>query len=781
LSSECVACTLHEGAFNVCLGGRGSRTAPFMIVGGAPTPEDDLAGKVFTSKGGKLLIELLKEAGFKGEEVFLTNSVRCPETHDDYADGSVDACREHLAAEIRGVSPTAIIALGDIALQALCKTSGISGKRGKSLPLHATFDKPELEVWPVYHPAFILKNPNYRQVVIEDLRRVRNSFTAPENIPYTVNETIQGNPEFISFDIETDFDHTTKLGGNNVTQSAFSYRDLEGTIRSVVLSREPWGSPVQWCLAPSGSPVTLVTHNGWAFDLLRLGYPAIGRDTMCLAWLDDETQPKSLDALASRYCGAISWKSDKTALLGSEEFRHYNARDAYWTLRVHESLASRLGLRVRIADRIILPAFNALQACSKRGIYINQAKVDEFMAQFTAEKRDGIAELQEFVGDISPWCRNKKGELAYKKRTLLNPASPAQISQYFIKERIVTRYTDSGQLSSDAKALETAELPEGFREPLEKYRHASKMLSTYLEPLKKLGPDGRIHPEYYMFPRVFAGGKEGGGTASGRPTASDNALTLPREFKNAGLYNAPKGKILAEADYGSVEFRLCAWYAKAEAILENYRFDPDWDAHSWFARPFYNMDADAVVEKSKRQVAKSANFSLWFCGYWKTMQDYAAKLGIKLPEADCRRAYNTWHERVPEAKPWWASVKQFVQEHGYIETPTGRRRNFGKWEYIPRDMQEGVVREAVNMLSQSFSSDLTYLALANCHEQGLPINHTWYDAVYVELDEDADRPAFEAQMHDCMISKPLATLRDEFGVVLDVPLTIEVTYRSLGD
>jgi DNA polymerase-1 len=252
-------------------------------------------------------------------------------------------------------------------------------------------------------------------------------------------------------------------------------------------------------------------------------------------------------------------------------------------------------------------------------------------------------------------------------------------------------------------------------------------------------------------------------------------------MKRGGVYSAPRGKILAEADYGSIEFRLCAWYAKARGILDNYAQNPDWDAHSWFARPFYGMPEDAIVEKSKRQVAKSANFSLWYCGYWKTVQNYAAKERIKLSQEDCERAYATWHALIPEAAPWWQSVEAFVKEHGYIETPTGRRRNFGKWEHIPYDMRGDVQRESVNMLAQSFSGDITWLALANCHASGLPINHTWYDAVYFELDEfknEGQKTQFEETVRDCMVARPLATLREEFGVDLDVPLTIEISYKK---
>ena len=777
MSSDCKKCALHEGAINVCIGGLGKRTAPFLVVMQGPDSSEDLAGKLGSGRNTRLLIDLLKEAGFQGSEVRITSAVRCTTGYGRPKSEEINACKEYLRDEIHAVRPSAIVAVGDDSCNTLCRRSGVMSLRGKPLQLHAEFDLPSIEVWPVFSLGMLSKTPNYRGVIIEDLRRARNHALMPSSVHYVEGYGVTVPFGTISYDCETDYNYDTKTGGENVTQSSHSWRDDSGTIQTRVITVQPFGDVARHCRETGA---LLVTHNGWAFDLPKLGLGAVGRDTMCLAWLDDETQPKSLDALAAKYCGAVSWKQGKTAVLGTEEFRMYNARDVYYTLLLHEQLCLRLGDRVKIADRIILPAFIALQACSKRGIYVSQAKVREFTEKYTSEEADSLRTLQEYVGDIAPWCKNSKGVLAYKKPTKFNPSSPHQVSEWFTKEKIFTRFTDSGEYSSDAKALETADLPPGFRKPLETYRHAKKMLGTYLEPLTTLGEDGRLHPEYYQFPRVFAGGGEGGSTVSGRPTATLNVLTLPREMKRGGIYSAPRGSMLAEADYSGVEFRLCAWYARAKGILDNYAQNPEWDAHSWFARPFYGMPDDAVVEKSKRQVAKSANFSLWYCGYWKTMQEYAAKERIKLSQEDCERAYATWHALIPEAAPWWKSIEDFVKEHGYIETPTGRRRNFGKWEYVPKDMRGDVQREAVNMLAQSLSGDITYLALANCHEVGLPINHTWYDAIYFEIDKTTDKRGFEATVRECMITRPLQTLRDEFGVVLDVPLTVEISYREEG-
>lgn len=761
--------------------GLGRKNAPFLVVMPHPSKEEDVAGKLGSGKYTKILIELLKEAGFAGEDVRITTAVQCcppgraPETSE------IDACRDSLILEIRAVRPCAAIAVGDVSLRSLTRTSGVLSKRGVSSPLHEDFDLPDLEVWPVYSPAVLMKTPNYRAVIVEDLRRVRNSFLTAETINYTETAGSITGP-VVSFDLETDYNYETKQGGDNVTQSAYSFRDSEGVVRTRVSSGPDFMEAVRHCRQ---SGAVLCTHNGWAFDLPRLHEEPFGRDTMCLAWLVDETQPKSLEALACKYVGAVPWKSDQTAELGSEEFKHYNARDAYYTLLLHEELCKRLGDRVKIADRIILPAFIALQECSKRGIYISQAKVQELTERFTVEEGRSIKAIQEYVGDIALWCKNAKGILSYKKPTLLNPSSPHQISEYFKHEGIVTRPTASGKdWSSDAKALETADIPEGFREPLETYRHAKKMLSTYLDPLTRLGEDGRIHPEYYMFPRVFSGGGEGGGTASGRLTASDNVLTMPRDFKSIGVFSAPSGKILAEADYGALEFRLGAWFAGAKTVLDNYAKDPEWDAHTHFARAFYGLKPGDEVTKEMRQVAKSANFSQFFGGYWKTMQTYGAGLGIKLSQKTCEQAHEFFHMLLPEVRPWWASVSAHVKEHGYIETPTGRRRNFGEWKDIPFKMRGDVEREAVNMLPQSFGHDLTLLSLTNCNAEGLPIVHEWHDAIYFEIDEftdDAQKLNFETLVRGCMIDRPRATLKAEFGVDLTVPLTIEFKYTSLGD
>src|ERR1700678_1444818 len=123
---------IYEGALTARMPGLGRKSAPFLVVMPHPSKEEDCAGKLGSGKSTKILIELLKEAGFSGSDIRITTAVQCcppgraPETSE------IDACKVSLRSEIREVCPKSIIAIGDVPLRALCSTSGVHSKRGTS-------------------------------------------------------------------------------------------------------------------------------------------------------------------------------------------------------------------------------------------------------------------------------------------------------------------------------------------------------------------------------------------------------------------------------------------------------------------------------------------------------------------------------------------------------------------------------------------------------------------------------------------------------------------------
>lgn len=131
---HCDLCPLSANATTICMDGSGPNDAQIMIVGEAPGFTEDRQGVPFVGRAGQVLNEMLEQAGFRREDVFVTNSVRCrPPENREPAAKELEACRRYLIDEIGAVRPRVIVALGNSALKTLTGKSGVSKYRGEQL------------------------------------------------------------------------------------------------------------------------------------------------------------------------------------------------------------------------------------------------------------------------------------------------------------------------------------------------------------------------------------------------------------------------------------------------------------------------------------------------------------------------------------------------------------------------------------------------------------------------------------------------------------------------
>ncbi len=166
--SECKLCQLSETRCNT-VSGEGVFPADIMLVGEAPGAEEDKQGRPFVGRSGRLLTMLLSEVGISREEnLFITNTVKCrpPENRNPSVNES-RACKCYLERQIKQCSPRVIITVGNCALKYFVeKNEGIS-------KLHGTFLKNEnYIIFPVYHPAALLRNPALIEVTRADLLKL---------------------------------------------------------------------------------------------------------------------------------------------------------------------------------------------------------------------------------------------------------------------------------------------------------------------------------------------------------------------------------------------------------------------------------------------------------------------------------------------------------------------------------------------------------------------------------------------------------------------------------
>ncbi len=157
--------------------GTGAKKARLMFVGEGPGVDEESAGLPFSGRSGQLLDKMIEAMGLKREEeVYLTNVVKCrpPDNRNPEAN-EISTCLPYLEAQIAMVNPEIIVALGSVASQSLLKTDRPIGKlRGNfnseaSLTRH---DKKPISVMATYHPAFLLRNPDMKKPVWDDLKKV---------------------------------------------------------------------------------------------------------------------------------------------------------------------------------------------------------------------------------------------------------------------------------------------------------------------------------------------------------------------------------------------------------------------------------------------------------------------------------------------------------------------------------------------------------------------------------------------------------------------------------
>ncbi len=163
----CRKCRLHQTRHSLVFG-EGSEKAKLMIIGEGPGHDEDVQGRPFVGRAGQLLTKILQSIQLAREEVYITNIVKCrpPQNRNPLPD-EIEACHPCLVAQIAAIRPKIICALGTFSAQTLLKTDvKISVLRGRFYDVGGT------KVLPTYHPAFLLRNPERKRDVWEDMKQI---------------------------------------------------------------------------------------------------------------------------------------------------------------------------------------------------------------------------------------------------------------------------------------------------------------------------------------------------------------------------------------------------------------------------------------------------------------------------------------------------------------------------------------------------------------------------------------------------------------------------------
>jgi len=165
----CNACHLSSKRINFVFGS-GNAAAPILIIGEAPGEDEDNQGKPFVGLAGQLLTKMLSAIELdRNKDTFITNVLKCrPPQNRNPESSEIISCKPILEAQISTIKPRVILLLGRIAAHTvLNKSDSIAKLR---LEMH---DYNGIPVIVTYHPAALLRYPEYKKAAWEDLQKLQ--------------------------------------------------------------------------------------------------------------------------------------------------------------------------------------------------------------------------------------------------------------------------------------------------------------------------------------------------------------------------------------------------------------------------------------------------------------------------------------------------------------------------------------------------------------------------------------------------------------------------------
>jgi len=164
---ECTRCKLSGGRTTLVFG-VGNPQAELMFVGEGPGADEDVQGEPFVGKAGQLLTRMIEAMGYRREQVYIANVVKCrPPGNRNPEPDEIEACEPFLRRQIEAVGPKVIVALGKFAAHTLLRTAIPITKLRGTWSTYAG-----VKLMPTFHPAYLLRSPDEKAKAWADLQLV---------------------------------------------------------------------------------------------------------------------------------------------------------------------------------------------------------------------------------------------------------------------------------------------------------------------------------------------------------------------------------------------------------------------------------------------------------------------------------------------------------------------------------------------------------------------------------------------------------------------------------
>lgn len=502
-----------------------------------------------------------------------------------------------------------------------------------------------------------------------------------------------------------------------------------------------------------------IAHHGKYDELVLLehGYPLnhISEDSMIAAFVLNENSLGLKNLAFSR----LGWEmTDIGELIGTgrnqmtmnlvdvAQVTDYACADVEATISLADYFSPLLKERdqEQIYREIELPLIPVLVDMERAGVAIDTAYLAEFSVEITARIKDLEQEIYALAGRE------------------FNIGSIRQMAQILFEELKLPsgRRTKTG-FSVDSDVLESLRSRHPIVELILEYRTLGKLKSTYVDALPNAVNErtGRVHTSYNQ---TIA--------ATGRLSSiNPNLQNIPvrtevgRRVRHAFVadhrpeHRLVDDAVLVAADYSQIELRLLAHMSGEPFLVEAFKSGQD--IHAATAQLVYGVGPGEVTSDMRR-VAKTVNFGVMY-----GMQAYGLSRDSGLSRADAQKFIDDYWARLPRVRALFDETLAFGAAHGYVRSPSGRRRYLPDLTSSNGARRQGAERMAINMPVQGTAADVIKIAMVRLHaalkESGLRAKMLLqvHDELVLEVDrphvEDAARLMVEVMENAYPMSVPL--------------------------
>jgi DNA polymerase I len=359
---------------------------------------------------------------------------------------------------------------------------------------------------------------------------------------------------------------------------------------------------------------------------------------------------------------------------------------------IHE-LAGRQREQVRergledLLHDIELPLVHVLRETEKAGMKLDTRRLEEAGLKMRADAAELEREIWELAGEeFMIGSPQQLGEVLFGKLGLSR------------KRRGKTGF------STDARVLQAIRDEHPIVPKIERWREVTKLVQTYLEQLPAaIGEDGRLHTTLLQT-----------NAATGRlASINPNLQNIPirseigREIR--ACFIAEPGNALISIDYSQVELRVLAHIAREQVLKDIFKRGED--VHAETASAVFGVTGDEITV-AMRSKAKMVNFGIVY-----GLSAYGLSDRLRIPQEEAQEFIDRYLERFPAVARFIDEAIQQAQDHGYVSTLFGRRRQIP--EIRARNWQTRKLGErlAVNTIIQGTAADIIKVAMVRCHQK----------------------------------------------------------------